>query len=110
QAARDQVKNGAATCVITLGGDGAVLVSPLGAWYARPPAIQRVNAVASGDSFLAGLMAAGRRGLPLPTGLAWGTAAGAANAAHGGGASFTRRQFKALLAGVIVEPIQAGPT
>jgi 1-phosphofructokinase family hexose kinase len=105
-AAHARVRTGAAACIITLGHQGAVFASPDGVWHAHPPAIQRVNAVASGDSFLAGLMAAQRRGLPDDVALAWGTAAGAANAAHGGGASFTRGQFDVLLAGVTVVQIR----
>ena len=101
--ARAQVERGAAVCVITLGGDGALLAAPTGVWLARPPAIRRTNAVASGDSFLAGLMAAQLRGLALPEALAWATAAGAANAAFGGGAAFSRSQFESLLPGLSVE-------
>ena len=107
-AARTQLTARAAACVITLGREGAIYASPAGVWHARPPAIQPVNAVASGDSFLAGLMAAQRRGLPDDVALAWGTAAGAANAAHGGGASFTRTQFDALLSAVVIESVGTG--
>jgi 1-phosphofructokinase family hexose kinase len=108
QAAEAQLTRGAAVCVITLGSEGALLAAAQGTWIARPPAIRRVNAVASGDSFLAGLMAAERRGVSFPEALAWGTAAGAANAAYGGGAAFTRPQFNSLLDGVVVEAAHTG--
>ncbi len=96
---------GQRTVVITLGANGAILASQRGRWHAAPPVIQRVNAVGSGDSLLAGLVTALVRGEDESTALAWGTAAGAANAAHMGGGSFTRSQFEAALAGVAIRPI-----
>ncbi len=106
-AAQELVQEGAASCTLTLGADGAVLATPAGCWWAQSASIRRVNAVASGDSFLAGLVAATQRELPPATALAWATAAGAANAAFGGGAQFTRVQFEASLAGVAVRETRA---
>ncbi len=48
----------ASISVITLGEKGAVLHSPIGSWLATPPAIKPVDAVGSGDCFVAGLCAA----------------------------------------------------
>jgi 1-phosphofructokinase family hexose kinase len=102
QAAATLGRGNRRTVVITLGAEGAVLVSEHGRWHARPPAITRVNAVGSGDSLLAGLVTGLEKGLDHRTALAWGVAAGAANAAGSGGASFTRAQFDQALAGVQV--------
>lgn len=95
-------RDGQRRVIITLGDEGAILAASTGLWWARPPAIERLNAVGSGDSFLAGLVSALQRGACEDLALAWGTAAGAANAQSAGGASFDRRQFDAALAGVTV--------
>ncbi|HYO88630.1 MAG TPA: 1-phosphofructokinase family hexose kinase [Candidatus Limnocylindrales bacterium] len=96
-------REGQRSVIITRAAGGAVLASDRGRWHARPPAIKRNNAVGSGDSFLAGLLAALVRGEDEATALAWGTAAGAANAAAAGGAAFSRSQFDTALEGVTVE-------
>lgn len=91
--------------VLTSGAEGAVLASGEKAWHSRSAPIERKNAVGSGDSTLAGLCVALLRGEELSTALAWGVAAGSANAANLGGASFTREEFDAMLAGVSVHAI-----
>lgn len=103
--ARTLVGGGAPTCVITLGEEGAILASGAGCWQATVPPIQHINAVGSGDSFLAGAATAQSRGEPDAVRLAWGVAAGAANAASSGGGGFTRAAFDALLARVTVRAI-----
>ena len=104
QAAHDMVNESATMCVITLGGDGAVMASASGCWHATIPPIPRVNAVGSGDSFLAAIATAKSRGLPDADALSWGVAAGAANAASTGGGGFTREQFDELLSRVTLQP------
>lgn len=104
QTAQKLVQQGAPLCIITLGGDGAIMATSSGCWHATTPPIQRVNAVGSGDSFLAGIATANGRGLPDTTALAWGVAAGAANAASAGGGRFTREMFDTLLNRVTVQP------
>jgi 1-phosphofructokinase family hexose kinase len=99
-AARELVKRGMTTVVLTHGADGAVLATAGGCWQATGPPIESASAVASGDSFLAGLVAALDTGHDLPEALAWGVAAGAANAEAEGGARFTRTQFDSILARV----------
>src|SRR4051794_28384285 len=76
EAARRLLEGGPATVVMTLGGDGAVLASPAGCWHASAPGVEIVSAVASGDAFLAGLVAGLTSGLDEPAALAWGVAAG----------------------------------
>jgi 1-phosphofructokinase family hexose kinase len=102
RAAADLRLNNNRTVVITLGAQGAILASARGRWQARPPVIKAINAVGSGDSFLAGLVTAFEQGLDEPAALAWGVAAGAANAAGSGGGSFSRAAFIQALAGVEV--------
>ena len=50
-------------------------------WHVDVPRVEAVNAVGSGDSFNAGLLAGARwRALPIDTALRRGVAAGSANA------------------------------
>jgi 1-phosphofructokinase len=104
-AARRLVERGMSAAVLTLGADGAVAAAEAGCWHAEAPPVESASAVASGDSFLAGLVAALAAGHALPEALRWGTAAGAANALAGGGARFSREQFDSLLSRVRARPL-----
>jgi len=44
--------------IVTLGEQGAVLVSKGRAWYAKPPRISHINPIGTGDAFAAGYMKA----------------------------------------------------
>ncbi|GLJ79060.1 1-phosphofructokinase family hexose kinase [Microbacterium imperiale] len=57
-AARELVPNAVATALVTLGGDGAVLVTGEGAWAAVPPPTRVRSTVGAGDSSLAGYLLA----------------------------------------------------
>lgn len=63
---------------LTLGDDGALLVSRDGAWRAEPMAIEVVSAVGAGDSFLGGMVAAIDAGQTLVEAFRVGVAAGSA--------------------------------
>lgn len=91
---------GATQVVVTLGGAGALAVSPEGVWQATPPIISVVSTVGSGDSLTAGLVAAQLRGLPLAQALAHGVAAGAANALNNVPGRLELAEFERLLARV----------
>jgi 1-phosphofructokinase family hexose kinase len=80
EAASEIRHRGAVAAAVTLGGDGAVLVTDDGAWQARPPAIAVVSAVGSGDCFLAGLVTGLLDGRPPAEALRLAVAAGTANA------------------------------
>lgn len=75
----------AALVMITLGASGAVLASDDDRYLFVPPTIQARNTVGSGDATLAGLVAGLIQGLPIEELGKLATAAGAANALHGGG-------------------------
>jgi len=98
-AARRLLDRGMSAVVVTLGADGAVLAAPGGCRHATAPRFESASAVASGDSFLAGLVAALTAGRGSAESLRYGVAAGAANALAGGGARFSRAQFEAVLSG-----------
>ncbi|HEY1249592.1 MAG TPA: 1-phosphofructokinase family hexose kinase [Thermoanaerobaculia bacterium] len=99
-AARELLARGASAIVLTLGADGALAASADGCWHAASPPVESASAVASGDSFLAGLVAALVAEEALPEALRHGVAAGAANAVANGGARFTREEFHAALSRV----------
>jgi 6-phosphofructokinase 2 len=65
-ACRKLTSHGLAEIVaLTLGEDGALLVTADQVWRARPPAIEPVSTVGAGDSFLGGLVASLAEGKPL---------------------------------------------
>ena len=99
-AARRLLERGLSAVVLTLGADGAVLAADEGCWHAAAPPVETASAVASGDAFLAGLLAASIAGRDLAESLRWGVAAGAANALANGGARFSREQFDSVLSRV----------
>jgi 1-phosphofructokinase family hexose kinase len=81
QAVRELASAGIAVVLLSAG-PGPLLASWDGEeWEALPPHVELVNALGSGDSLVAGVVAAVRQGLPPPEALRWGVACGAANAA-----------------------------
>jgi 1-phosphofructokinase len=67
------------TVLVSLGGDGAVLVDGNGALHGRAAAVTAINTVGAGDAFLAGYLAADANASPpadrLASALQWGAAA-----------------------------------
>jgi fructose-1-phosphate kinase PfkB-like protein len=94
-----------ASVVITLAAAGAVMVSDARCWHARPPAIDIVSAVGSGDSFLAGFLTAIEKSLSAGDALKYGAAAGAANALSVGGARFEKSSFESLLSRIELQEL-----
>jgi len=60
--ARRLVPERVGAVLVTLGGDGAVLITADGAWAGRPPRIRVHSTVGAGDSSLAGYLIADARG------------------------------------------------
>jgi 6-phosphofructokinase 2 len=76
-ACRDMIKAGEAEAVaLTLGGDGALLVTREAVWRAQPIAIEAVSTVGAGDSFLGGMVAALAQGETLEEAFRVAVAAG----------------------------------
>ena len=77
--ARRLVPEKVGAALVTLGGDGAVLVTADGAWAGRPPRIRVQSTVGAGDSSLAGYLIADTRGAApaerLRTAIRYGAAA-----------------------------------
>lgn len=63
---------------LTLGENGALLITGNGAWRAAPMQIEVVSTVGAGDSFLGGMVAAVAAGEPLERAFRMGVAAGSA--------------------------------
>ncbi len=80
-AARQLLERGVGAVMATLGGAGAVLVTPAGAWHASPPPTTVVSTVGAGDSSLFGYLLADLRGADEPGRLRLAVAYGSAAAA-----------------------------
>ena len=71
-------RGGAEILALTLGEDGAMLVTSKAAWRAEPLPITRVSSVGAGDSFLGGMVWALASGHDLEEAFRYGMAAGSA--------------------------------
>ena len=101
-AARELHARTRAPVVLTLGGQGALLVDSEGCWHAQPPPIEVVSTVGSGDAFLAGLAHALAAGAPGPEALARAAASGSANACSAGGGRLDPALVQNLLGRTVV--------
>jgi 1-phosphofructokinase family hexose kinase len=79
-AARRLMQDGAEQALITMGVEGAVLVTEAGAWTVGPAPEIGPFSVGSGDALIGGFVAALTNDLDLPTALQHGAAAATANA------------------------------
>lgn len=80
-AARSLIASGVGAVLLSLGGDGALLVEPERAIHCPAPRVAQVNSVGSGDSFVAGWIYGLLQGWDAAKALRLACAAGAANAA-----------------------------
>lgn len=75
-AARQVIGRGVVSVLVSLGGDGALLVTDDAVWFGESEPVTVRSTVGAGDSLLAGFLAAGGDGPEsLATGIAWATAA-----------------------------------
>jgi fructose-1-phosphate kinase PfkB-like protein len=96
---------GAKSVGLTLGARGAIFVTEDGTWQAQPPSVQVVSGVGSGDSFMGALALALTEGRPSSEAIAWGTAAGTANALSIGSGRFSLEEFERILAETTVQAL-----
>lgn len=106
EAARDYVRMGIELVVLSRGRRGAIVACGDRIWRTRPPQVEEVNPVGSGDSMVAGLAVGLVRGYPTEDVIRLGMAAGAANAAMWDAASCRREDVESLLPGVEIELIE----
>ncbi|ESR25337.1 1-phosphofructokinase family hexose kinase [Lutibaculum baratangense] len=106
-AAKDIVSAGRAAAVaLTLGDEGALLVTAERAWFAPPIEVEVRSAVGAGDSFLAGFMWSLAGDLPWEECFAWAVAAGTAAVLTPGSELAERGDIEHLRRDrVLVEPL-----
>lgn len=106
-ASLELVQGGISVVLATLGARGAICVTRRGVWWARPPAIERVSSVGSGDAFVAGFAAASLQRRPMAERLQLAVACGAANAETLGAANVTAARIEELAGAVKLERLDA---
>ena len=94
--------------VVSLGGDGALLVCREGCYRAVIPRLEVVNTVGCGDSMVAGFAVGLARGWPLPQRIRYAVAVSTANALTQATGSFRPADLEALLPQVRVERLPGG--
>jgi len=96
-AARRLIADGIGVVVVSLGADGALLVTDTLIVEASPPVIRPVDPVASGDCLHAGIVSALADGADFAEALRRGVAAGTVNALYAGGAQFPHDRYLEIL-------------
>lgn len=104
-AAHMLIERGVTRVAITLAAHGAILASGDRAYYARPPTITEHNAAGSGESFLAGLVAAFGDGSKEEDALRLATACGTANARTAWAGRFTATDVMRVADEIAVHPV-----
>jgi 6-phosphofructokinase 2 len=109
-ACRRLVADGCAQAVaLTLGEQGALLVTATQAWRAQPMAIGMVSTVGAGDSFLGGMVSALAAGKPLEQAFRVAVAAGSAAVLSPGTELCRETDVKRLLPQVRVSEVEVVP-
>jgi 6-phosphofructokinase 2 len=107
-ACRKLTASGQAEAVaLTLGEEGALLVTATQAWRAQPMAIEVVSAVGAGDSFVGGMVAALASGQALEQAFRVAVAAASAAVLSPGTGLSNEEDIKRLLADVEIGQIEA---
>lgn len=97
-AGQELADSGISIVLISMGAGGAVAVTrKQGSWIAKPPKVEAVSAVGSGDAMVAGFAAASLGGKGFADCLRWAIAAGAANATRFDNAGCTRDEVTKLV-------------
>ncbi|MGQ9731903.1 MAG: 1-phosphofructokinase family hexose kinase [Candidatus Zipacnadales bacterium] len=107
-AAQELADSGINIVLVSMGSAGAVAATrKQGHWIAKPPKIELVSAVGSGDAMVAGFVAASLMGRSFADCLRWAVAAGAANAKRVENAGVTCDEVLSLVPEVQVNPVDA---
>ena len=108
-AATGLIEQGVKVVLVTLGARGAIgMAGSRDIWWARPPKIDRISSVGSGDAFAAGFAIASIERRPFPERLRLAVAAGAANAETVGAGLITAERVRELEPEVQLERIGGG--
>ncbi|MGX8701968.1 1-phosphofructokinase [Caproiciproducens sp.] len=102
EAARKLHDGGIELVVISLGGDGALVVSDEGVFQGVCPEIEVVNTVGCGDSMVAGFAVGMVRNAPIEETIRFALSVASANALHEKTGCFREDDLKRLLSGTVV--------
>lgn len=105
-AARTLHERGVAIAIVSIGAEGAAMVSSEGEFFAKPPKVETISTIGSGDSLVGGFLAALEEGRSHEDALRLGAAAGAATATTGGAEIGRRGTILSLVDDVTVQRIQ----
>ncbi len=100
-------RRGIALAAVTMGAGGAIAGDGVTCYHARPPAIEVVSSIGSGDAMLAGLVAGLQQQLALPQILQLAVACGSANARQFGGGSVDPADLENIRHNVVLKRIIA---
>jgi len=107
RAVQSWLDRGTQSVLVSLGAQGALLVSREGSWQARPPELQAVNAVGAGDTLCAGYLAACLQARPPAEALRWAVALASASVLTPEPARFDSAKARDLCAHTTVEPCRS---
>ena len=93
EAARVLQRGGIAYLCVSLGGEGAILITDDNSYHCSAPKVHKQSTVGSADSLVAGLIAALRNGAAPEDMLRLGVMCGSSTAAHPGTELFTRDEL-----------------
>lgn len=103
-AATELVDDGVRVVLVTLGARGVIgMGRASGIWWAKPPAIERISSVGSGDAFVAGFATASMERRPFEERLRLAVACGAANAETVGACEISAQRVEELAAAVTLD-------
>ena len=106
QAARELHCDGIENVVISLGGDGSLVIGKEGVFEVKVPRIDAVNTVGCGDSMIAGFAVGMARGLSLEDTVRLASAVSAANAMRMEKGFFVKEDMEALLPQIQIKKFQ----
>lgn len=104
--ARGLLEEGARNVCLSMGAEGAALLTREGTWFAPGNPIPVRGSQGAGDAMVAGICAAAREGLPPEALLRWGVAAAQASLVLPGTGLCTREDFREMLDTVTVEQLK----
>lgn len=98
-------ESGIELVVVSLGGDGALLVCEEGVYHGKPPKIKVVNTVGCGDSMVAAFSVAMERGYSNTDSLKYAVSISAANAMTFSTGNFNSKDADSIFKNTIIEKI-----
>lgn len=98
-------ESGIELVVVSLGGDGALLVCEEGVYHGKPPKIKVVNTVGCGDSMVAAFSVAMERGYSNTDSLKYAVSISAANAMTFSTGNFNSKDADSIFENTIIEKI-----